>query len=296
MVTLANIANAIGHPQHIDGLKLHLYGIAGEIARPFYLKDRPFFYLFEHSPADFTANIVDTLVKPRADLLHANVVHTVADYLHDFTTEAATMGFSTKDLSTVFYLQERLRRWGGSNFRQVSAFIDVFAPLATRPYIRAAFGVPAYQRYCERIPKELLAYLAPELGGVPLELPWHAQSRSGLVFEALGARANRSLPLRAVRKLHRMVTGRPYKPVFTDTKAEERSDLLNHGLEYFRSLCFDQADSPLWALIDRGQLENLLSSETPAVQRRRRHEILYDIFTLFEYSSMDFSPPTNKPG
>ncbi len=49
MVTLANIANAIGHPQQIDRLRIHLYGIGGEIARPFYLKDRRFYYLFEHS-------------------------------------------------------------------------------------------------------------------------------------------------------------------------------------------------------------------------------------------------------
>ncbi len=117
------------------------------------------------------------------------------------------MGFATKDLNTVFYLRDRLRRWGGSNFRQISAFIDVFAPLATRPYARAAFGVPAYQRYCERIPKELLARLVPELGDVPFEMPWHPQTVSGLIFEHFVDRANRSLPIRAARKLHRMVTG-----------------------------------------------------------------------------------------
>ena len=267
----------------------------GEVARPFYLKDRLFFYFFEHSADEFTANMFDTVVNPRADLFHADVVQTASDYIREFTREATGRGLSTKDLSTVFYLRDRLCRWGGNNFRQISAFIDVVAPLATRPYVRAVFAVPAYQRYCERIPKEMLAYLVPELEEVPLEVPWHPQSVSGLIFEALECRANRSLPIRAARKLHRVLTGRQYKPVFTDTKAMERSDLLDAGRENFRSLCFDRTESPLWALIDRSQLGKLLSRKTPAQQRRRQHDILYNIFTLFQYSSAGFSPVTNKP-
>ena len=162
------------------------------------------------------------------------------------------------------------------------------------PTSGVVFAVPAYQRYCERIPKELLTYLVPDLGDVPLEIPWHPQTVSGLLFEHLEVISNRSLPIRAARKLQRIVTGRQHKSLFTNTKAKERSDLLDAGLEDFRSLCFDQTESPLWALIDRSRLEHLLSSQTPAQQRRRQHDMLYDIFTLFQYSSADFLPVTKQ--
>jgi asparagine synthase (glutamine-hydrolysing) len=288
MVTLAHIGNALGHPKKIEHINIHLYGVAGEIARPFFLKNNRPYYLFEHRPAYFTANMTNSLIKPRQDLLHADVVQSASDYVRDFTRDATEMGFATKDLDALFYTRERARRWGGANFRQVSSFLDVFSPLATRPYVKAAFSVPAYQRYSERIPKELLHYLVPELDDIPFEIPWHPQSVYSLAMEHLVTRSSRSIPVRAVRKLYRIATSTKYKSKFTNTKADQRARLLEARLDDFRSLCLDQAGSVLWDLVDRKKLDGLLSTSTDAQQRRRHLNVLYDIFTLFQYSSPEF--------
>jgi len=44
----------------------------------------------------------------------------------------------------------------------------------------------------------------------------------------------------------------------------------------------------LWDLVDRKKLDGLLSTSTDAQQRRRHLNVLYDIFTLFQYSSPEF--------
>jgi hypothetical protein len=145
--------------------------------------------------------------------------------------------------------------------------------------------VPAYQRYSERIPKELLDYLAPELDRIPFEIPWHPQTVYSLTVEHLLTRSSRSIPVRAVRKLYRIATGTKYKSNFTDTKADQRTRLVEARLDDFRSLCLDQTDSMLWELINRKKLDSLLSASTDARERRRHLNLLYDIFTLFQYSS-----------
>jgi asparagine synthase (glutamine-hydrolysing) len=295
MVTLAYIGNAMGHPKQIEHINVHLYGVAGEIARPFFLKNNIPYYLFEHRPAYFTEYIINSLITPNKEMLRADVVQSASNYVRDFTRDATDMGFAAKDLDAVFYTRERARRWGGGNFRQVSSCVDVFSPLATRPYVKAAFGVPAWQRYSERIPKELLHYLVPELDEIPFEIPWHSQTAYGLAREHLLWRAGRSIPVRAIQKLYRVATGTKYKSKFTNTKANQHARLLEARLDDFRSLCLDQSNSLLWDLVDRKKLENILSASTDAQQRRRRLNVLYDIFTLFQYSSLDQSNPRLSP-
>ena len=288
MVTLAHVGNAL-HPEQIDRLNIELYGAAGEIARPHFLQYILPYYLFNHPPAYFNDNIIQSVITPREGLLHADVGERTRQYVRDFTQGALEMGFSTKELEAVFYTTERARRWAGINMRTITSYTDVFVPLATRPYVKAALSVPAYQRYSERIPKELIHYLAPELDAILFEQPWNSQNYSSLVMEHLLSRSRRSIPVRAVRKLYRIATNTKHKPKHhSDTRADLRSQLIEARLNDFRSLCLDQTDTPLWELVNRKKLECLLSASTDARERHRNLGVLYDIFTLFQYTSVEF--------
>jgi asparagine synthase (glutamine-hydrolysing) len=287
MVTLAHAGNAL-HPEQIDRFNIELYGAAGEIARPFFPKNNPLYYIFKHRPAYFNDKIIKSVITPREGLLHADVGESARKYVRDFTRDAIDMGFSTKDLGAVFYTLERARRWAGTHMRTITSYIDVFVPLATRPYVKAAFSVPAYQRYSERIPKELLHYLAPELDSISFDHPWRPQTAYGQLMEYYLRRYHYSIPGRAVRKLYRIATNTKYRPKHTGSKSDLRSQLIEARLNDFRSLCLDQTDTPLWELVNRKKLESLLSTSTGAQERRRNMDVLYDIFTLFQYTSAEF--------
>jgi asparagine synthase (glutamine-hydrolysing) len=295
MVTLAAIGNAM-HPQYIDRLNIELYGAAGEIARPYFFKGDPLYYLLNYRPESFTEYLIQKLIGPREWLLREGVRERAREFVKRFTQKAIDSGFSTRDLDAVFYTQERTRRWAGICMRTITSYTDVFVPLATRPYVKAALSIPAYQRYSERVPKALIHFLAPELDSIPLQMPWHAQSRSGILTDYFLSRSRRTLPARAFRKIVRVASGAKPAPVRAGARDLQRSMILESKLDHFRSFCLDQKSSDVWQLVNRDRLEDIMSPSKDAQDRRRHMDVLYDVFTLFQYTSMQRQDVRSDPG
>jgi hypothetical protein len=281
------------HPQHVSHRNIELYGAAGEIARPTYFPNDPFYYMSKCEPGIFAERMFKKKMRLRQSFLNEDVCEHVRKFIEDFTKKSVDSGFSTTDLDAVYFTAQGVRRWAGANVRTITSYTDVFVPLATRPYVAAALTIPAYQRYSERIPKTLIHYLAPELDGVPLQIPWHAQTKSGILFEYLLSRSQKTIPVRAIRKIYRLMTGvgstsGNVEPWHGAARDQHRSLLLESKLDEYRSICFDQASSDLWQLVDRGKLEEILSPSKNATDRRHHQTMLYDIFTLFQYTSSEF--------
>jgi len=299
MVTLEHIGNAM-HPQHVSHRNIELFGAAGEIARPVYFPNEPLYYMSECEPDIFVERMIKRMMGSRESLLKEDVRECVRKYLGEFAKKFSDSGFATTDLEAVFYTDEGVRRWAGANVRTITSYTDVYVPLATRPYVAAALALPGYQRYSEKIPRTLIHYLAPELDEVPMQIPWHAQTRLGQLFEYLVSRSQKTLPVRAIRKLHRVATGigptsKGAEPWQGAAKDHQRSELLESKLDEYRSICFDQAGSGLWQLVDREKLEEFLSPKKSATDRRRHKKALYKIFTLFQYTSSEFQASNYVP-
>lgn len=70
-----------------------------------------------------------------------------------------------------------------------------------------------------------------------------------------------------------------------DALVRERLRLLEKICPQVREFCLDQ-ESALWEFVDRNKFEQLMAGSTDPQERLRRHEIIFDIMTLFYYKTI----------
>lgn len=284
MVTLTHVKNALDEPTRLGALGVHLYGAGGEIARGLYSSEAVF--LRPQSPERVRARLTRAITG-RNPFLRPAVREEAARFVTSYTDEQLDRGVRPLDVPDLFAAGEIERRWAGNQFRQVMAQTDVFSPFLTRPYVRAAFAVPALARFTERVPAALLAHLSPELHALPYDKPWLPQSPAAFFFAHLPAKVAGWAWGRAARRLR----PRPEAGARRDARALERARLLEGIRGELAAACLDQSGSPLWELVDRPRFERVLSDAAGPAERAAHHEELFDIATLFLYDATRSKAP-----
>lgn len=216
----------------------------------------------------------ENVVRPEAEAL-------VTEYLDQFVDHMRDDGFFSTELETLFYLEERVRRWSGNNFRQVTSYRDVFSPYCTRAYTMAAFKVPLLCRYANHVQYELLGYLNRDMQQFPFERAWFPQQPQALRIRLLRQyyRQSKSKIVQLVRHLlHRTNPSQE-----RHARYNQRATWLDQYLPQLRQRVFDQSSSPLWDYVDRPRLEHLLDPNTPTMERYRSQATLFDTLTLYHY-------------
>ena len=185
----------------------------------------------------------------------------------------------------MFYAYERVRRWAGTNIGSLWCRQDEFSPFCTRPFIKAAFSLPIERRFAEHIHYELLNHLAPELREVAFDSEWRTQQPLLLYIQARTQGLQKHTRRCRRYLLKRKKTGKPVYKHMQTALVKGRFRLLEDIRPKAQELCLDQKDSVLWNYVDRNQFDQLLSSSTDPKERFRRHEIIFDILTLFYYET-----------
>lgn len=293
MVTLAHIANALSPPKTIDKLHIHLYGVAGELARSSFFRSFPSFYFLPQSYDNVQRLLITRLMARRRELLLPTAIHVTEKYLKGIVTQAADEGFPPVDVENVFYTYERARRWGGTNFRQVNSFMDVFSPFCTRPFLIAGFSSSAQRRYADHVHYELFKMLNPKLSEIPFERAWRAQNLPMLWVQYINQLISSQITKQG-RRIQRRLTTRTASTEIK-SKRSQRKFWLETKLSDLRSLCLDQANSDLWFYINRGEFERITSTRGTAKERDNFQDVLFDIFSVFQYEALSHEHQLFQP-
>lgn len=275
MVTLAHVRNAVSEPPRLHRQGVHLYGAGGALARGKMSGERLF--LAPPTPSRVTRLLVRK-ARGANPLIREEVAHQVERRVSRIAEGLLASGVRPIDLPDAFLASEHERRWAGSQFRQVMSRSDVFSPFLTRPYARAAFSVPALDRYTEVVPRRLLAHLSRGLHELPYGKPWLPASPTGFYLWHVPAKISGRLRERVPRAARPRAWMRP-------GRKRDRTLLLEEVLPHVRERCLSRDASSLWELIDRGRLERLLDPSRPTEVRARHHAAIYLVATLFSYEA-----------
>jgi asparagine synthase (glutamine-hydrolysing) len=271
-VTLMHARNSLHRADRLHSIPVQLYGGAGEVARGKHFTER--FLLGTPSLAQAVRR---TQVRFTRDggLLRAEARAAVDEQVARSCRALHDRGFAPVDVPDAFDVTHEVRRWVGAQARQGCGHKDVFLPLLTRDYVRAAFATPARERYVGRIPYGLLEHLAPELNAMPFDTPWPPQSFSRLVLARIAG-----VPGSALRRVERRF-GR--RRAFEPGRKRERHFILESQVPRWREQFLDRTESSLWHVVARDRLEFLLSERATPEDRMRRFVALYQVLTAFAF-------------
>jgi asparagine synthase (glutamine-hydrolysing) len=293
MSTLAHVSTALRGNDPSPVRCVHLYGAGGEIGRANFFQRKALYYLLPLGHEGAKRALRDLMMTYRGNLVRPEAEALATQYLDQFVDHMRDDGFASSELEALFYMEERVRRWAGNNFRQLDSYRDVFTPYCTRAYAQASFSVPLLYRYADHIHYELLGYLDREMQQFPLEVPWYAQRPLPLTVQLLTRYYDQSgiarlshRVLNRIQRLHVAATRWNKRAAWNvaPSRRNERASWLEQFLPRLRQRVLDQSSSALWDYVDRPRLEHLLDPGTPAVERRRCQPALFDTLTLFHYN------------
>ena len=276
MLSFRSINYAAKQPSSIDSLGLTLYGAAGEIARGYYNSAQ--FFWHSHN-LDYVQNYLSKiLIANHQALLNQEAVVLLQNYAAEFIQQVIDNGFSLADVPDVFHSYEQVRRWVGIHISaKQSAHKDAFSPFCTRPFIQAAYSIPALRRYSEHIHYELLQFLVPDLHCFPLTKNWCPQQpMMNLIYSFWEKTLSKKLSIKSKSQSVTLDVNHQLK----------KFHRLEFKISELRSLCLDQSNSSLWNFINRSEFERITSSKTDSSERKQHLIWLWHIFTLFKYADI----------
>ena len=267
MVSLLHIADVVEQPEADADLSMMLWGMAGEIGRGYW--NSPTVLLGRIQPDEYLKR---RFAPPAGGLIRQEAANLVASHLEEWMTTTLGRVSDPVDLIDIFYTEERIRRWAGSNSRKSRQITDRFTPFSTRPFVQASFALEPARRMCEPLHFDLLKRLNPQLHSMPLSTPWRPQIP--LLNTAMMVKD------RVIARLRRQQD--PLTQGY-------RGALLEAKLADIRAACLERSGSPIWDLISRDHFDRLTAATTTREQRASQLRLLFDVATLFEYESFSES-------
>lgn len=274
LLSLYQIADLLPGERTPPEIPIRLLGIGGGIARRAY-RDPRVFFLKKNDLNGATLWLERQTLYSYSGLVKESAMTLARQFVRDWVAKWADTGYSFSEMPDFFHTFEKIRRWGGVDYRKVQESHDVFSPLCTRPFVEAAFHLPVWNRYAEPLHYQLTR-LIPELHAMPFgKDPWLTQL-SGLAFPHLVIRKKVIQPL--TRKL------RCAKQIQTGTFFNIHRMIVGES-QRIRTFCMDNTSSPLWDFLDRRRFEEIIKPDTDANTRTAYTDMLCRIATLFYYEA-----------
>jgi len=254
MVSLWQLADVYYHRPHTQHLRLSVTGVGGEIARGFYSDAQ--FNCSECSPKAVRDYLSRTILYQGA-LVCPEVIAMTKQYIAAFVAECNEAGIMGVNVPDVFYAEERVRRWGGSNARKNAVLGDRFSIFCTRPFVSLAFRLTPDLRLSETLHRTILAEFAPML----LEIPFD----DGQIWG-----------------------GGTGAPVTSTTSVVNHQALWFRALQdRLREMVLDiAAGSQIWDFISRSNVEQALSGTPESLDGHPSMAPLFAILTLAHFETL----------
>lgn len=254
MVSLWQVADVYYHRPQVQHLRLTVSGVGGEIARGFFSDAQ---FNSSGSTPETTCDYLSRTILYQGNLVCPDVIAMAKQYISSFVSDCYQAGVMCVNIPDVFYAEERVRRWGGSNARKNAVLGDRFSIFCTRPFVTLAFRSTPDLRLSETLHRTILAEFAPVL----LEIPFDDRQVWG------GS------------------TGGPTTITASDT---------NHQALWFRALqpklremILDMAaGSQVWDFVSRSNVEQALSRKPEGFEGQVPMAPLFAILTIAHFETL----------
>jgi asparagine synthase (glutamine-hydrolysing) len=257
LVSLWQIADVFYHRPRIQKLRVSVTGIGGEIARGYYSDND---VLQRTATKRMTCDYLCDKLLYQGNLLSPDVITMAKQFINTFVEECRDNRVPGVNIPDVFYADERVRRWAGSNCRKNGVLGDRYSFFCSREFVTTAFRVTAQSRVNESIHRAILANYAPAL----LEIPFDDGELWGLIGR----------PCRLTREPH-------YR---------QQALWLSALRPKFCEMVLDLSKtSAIWKFISRPNVERFILA--PRRKQMEQHRSIVPFFTIltivyFEASSL----------
>jgi hypothetical protein len=172
------------------------------------------------------------LLKPDVRAVYAGALR------RELADEVESGGCTTEDLLDAFYMRARMRRWFGAGEEFGEAFR--IYPLYSLVGVRAAFALGPIRRRAEILHFEIMRSACDELARLPFA---NATWPAGALADLPDADVYR-------REAQKAIPGAP---------VEWQASRLTDNREVLRSYLLDEPANPVFEIVDRGAVEELLT-------------------------------------
>ena len=220
--------------------------------------------------------------------MRPGAVSAARDALTDWIDSLAETGPRSRDVAALFYAFERVRRWGGNNPREFEPSETKVLPFCTRPYILAAYRVPAADRYIDVVPRGLIGCTVPAMLSEPgFDRPWRSPAPPVPAWRSARWTVTERIPLRVRPVLTRLAhTVRRPNPRPAERGIWREIDWLEARREWLRDVALSQSSSAYWDYVDRRRFEYLMDARTSPRIRGRWMLPLFAASSLFVYDHL----------
>ncbi len=287
LASLYNLGNIQGQPDHIKELAVTFTAAGAEAARA------PHGTPYLTSPGTSEARISRFLAymytaRPRG-LVRPEAFRSARRHVHDVVRESFARGAAPENLTTMFYLDERCRRYNANNPRELAQTEDKVNPFQTRAYVTSALSMLPRERTLDRLHHEVIKALVPGLEAIP---PFDKPTPEDFRLPSSPIRVRNAVMSRLPYPILRTIVAsrdgiHPPQVDRTPYSPYDEESWLEMNLDWARGVCLANANSALWTLIDRRSLERLLSGATPPAKRRIFQYPLFAAMTMFEYERVE---------
>ncbi|MGD8394430.1 MAG: hypothetical protein PVF43_03015 [Candidatus Eiseniibacteriota bacterium] len=287
LISLMQIADVLEQPEEVTQLGFAFWGIGGEVSRA--PLTTPRIAVLGSDALSARMHLRDMSLGPGAALLRAEGLELVHRALDRFVDLALADGFAPRDIPHLFFVDDRTRRWAGSNARKAMPTGDRFSPFCTRDWVRTAFAQPVGYRHAEWLHATVIRRASRALFALPITgHRW--RSRSPMVN---GARWLVGGALHRVRARLGGGDRRPHggregidggrrvsRSAGDMPLTYDRVAWLVEQRDWLRRTCLDRPQSAVWQLVDRRLFERA-TAPGAETELRRLARSLYHVATVF---------------
>jgi len=287
LASLFLVGNIQGQPKKVAHLAVTLTAMCAESSRDAYGQS----WILDAGGSLERAQrfLPFTMFGPASGLVSGEAFALTARHIRELLARWSDEGVPLENLPAAFYIDERCRRWGMNNPRELAQTEDKVLPFLTRPYVQAALSMQPDQRTLQRLHREIIRTLIPGFDvHPPVDIPWRESvlrpnRRRRLMNEVLPR-----VPYIARRSLlaaRERVRPRPVGRVLWSPYDEE--SWLEANLTWARDIAFASEQSPVWDYVSRRKLEKLLEPGTAPAARRRLQLPIFAALTMFQFEQIE---------
>ena len=287
LASLFLIGNIHGQPASVDRLAVTLSAMCAESAR------RANAQLYLDAPGASLARTVRYLPYDWADrprgLVSADAHRIARRHVATTLERLADEGVALSNLSTVFYLEERCRRWAANNPRELAQTEDKVLPFMTRTFVMPVLATHPHERATHQIHRRITSGLVPGMGDdVPLAQGWFTSVSDPPRREMMTRGVMSRLPLSVQRaQLALRERLRPAKVEWEPWTPYDELSWLEANLGWAREIALSSPSSPMWDYVDRRRFEHLLDPATESRERRVNQLPLFAGLTMLAYDGFE---------
>lgn len=296
LASLFNIGNIQGQPDRVEHLEVTFTAMCAEAARAPH--GAPYLTGPGASTARTSRYLAYMLTSQPRGLIRPEAFRLARQHVRDVVRASFEDGAAAENLTTMFYLAERCRRYGANNPRELAQTEDKVVPFQTRAYVESALSILPRERSLDRLHREAMRVLVPGLESVPaFDKPWREDVALPSRYIEMRNDVLPHLPYLALRALVAArdlahpprIERAPYSPY-------DEESWLEMNLDWARDVCLSNRGSGLWSFIDRPRLERLLAPDTPTGTRRLFQLPIFATMTMFEFERIERSLMAQAPG